>query len=363
MNFHDSRKQPTLYIDHTHLGRHVTGLERITQELFSPQSLSPLQCAPLTSRGTADLIYQQNIALPMKLLKERDAHILCPGFPPSLALSRFGERVIPYIHDLFLMTRGADLNVRAKLYMAKPFKTAVRKLPFFLVNSQYTSDELRKYCREDAQIALYRPQVGNVFGLKNDERKAPLDQQKPLRLLALGTIEPRKNLIAAAHILQVLQANGHAGATLDIVGRFGWGEDVELLRNTNGVTLHGYQPIDKIRALMTSADLFINTSYDEGLGLPLLEAQYGGLQVIAPDAPVFREVLGESGVLIETDQPLQAAQRISALVSTPGWKSRSRMLAAANLQRWNRNAETDKIALIENLRSRLVLQGLKGGAR
>ena len=32
----------TIYVDHTHLGRHVTGLERITLELFSPAGLAPL---------------------------------------------------------------------------------------------------------------------------------------------------------------------------------------------------------------------------------------------------------------------------------------------------------------------------------
>ena len=31
-----------IYVDNTHLGRHVTGLERITLELFSEAALAPL---------------------------------------------------------------------------------------------------------------------------------------------------------------------------------------------------------------------------------------------------------------------------------------------------------------------------------
>ena len=77
------------------------------------------------------------------------------------------------------------------------------------------------------------------------------------------------------------------------------------LQNTPGVTLYGYLPIEKTRELMARADLFINTSHDEGLGLPLLEAQYGGLPVIAPNQKVFQEVLGESGLLVD---PIQAAR-------------------------------------------------------
>ena len=37
----------TIYVDHTHLGRHVTGLERITQELFSEQALKPPEVTPV----------------------------------------------------------------------------------------------------------------------------------------------------------------------------------------------------------------------------------------------------------------------------------------------------------------------------
>ncbi len=339
-----------IYVDHTHLGRHVTGLERITQELFSADALAPLKLIPLTASGTPDLVIRQNIVLPAKLALEQKALMLCPGFPPSFALSHFGSRVIPYIHDLFLLNRNKDLNRRARLYMAPPFRAAVKKLPRFMVNSQYTADELRKVCRKDAQVWLYRPMVGNVFGLddvKRGEQERALGQ--PLRLVALGTVEPRKNLRAAANILAALRAGGHTDATLDIVGRYGWGEELEHLQKTPGITLHGYQSIEKTRALMARADLFINTSHDEGLGLPLLEAQYAGLPVIAPNAQVFKEVLGDSGLLIDTKNPGEAAARIEALVATPDWQMQHKELAASNLQHWNEAARTDRILVAQKL--------------
>ncbi len=350
MNTHSAEKNVEIYVDHTHLGRHVTGLERITQELFSGDALSPLKLVPIRASGTADLVFRQNIVLPAKLALDRQALMLCPGFPPSFALSRFGGRVIPYIHDLFLMTRSKDLNRRAKLYMAPPFRAAVKRLPLFLVNSQYTADELRRFCREDAQIMLYRPGVRDVFGLQDGARSQSRDlNDGPLRLIALGTVEPRKNLAAAAHILDALRAKGYEGATLDIVGRFGWGDDVDRLQKTDGVTLHGYQSIEMIRELMARADLFINTSHDEGLGLPLLEAQYAGLPVIAPDAPVFREVLAKSALLVDPRKPLAAAKRIDGLLCQSGWRSRFRELAAENLRRWNAAALQDQQNVIQKL--------------
>jgi glycosyltransferase involved in cell wall biosynthesis len=349
MNDGQKRK---IYVDHTHLGRRVTGLERITEELFAPDSLAPLKLTPIRSSGTADLIWRQNLTLPSLLAFNRKAIALCPGFPPSLPLARFGSRVLPYIHDLFLITRKSDLNRRARHYMAPAFAHAVKRLPRFLVNSQYTAGELRKFCREDAEIMLYRPAVRNIFGLNDKARhesSAKEDMKKELRLIALGTIEPRKNLLAAADLVNALRARGYEGARLDIVGRFGWGREIDKLQKNMAVTLHGYQPVEKIRELMSRADLFINTSHDEGLGLPLLEAQYAGLPVIAPRAEVFREVLADSGLLIDVDEPGESAELIASMLEKEGWRRRHSRLARENLARWNAQASNDRSQLASRL--------------
>jgi glycosyltransferase involved in cell wall biosynthesis len=270
--------------------------------------------------------------------------LLCPGFPPSALLRPFASRVLPYIHDLFLLSRPADLNRRARLYMAAPFKLAVRHYPHFLVNSLDTKKQLAAHCRSDAVITLYRPPVRNVFDLDAAER---IERRRGrLRLIALGTVEPRKNFVAAAEITGALRALGFADATLDIVGRRGWGNDWQTLETMPGVTLHGYQPADRVRELLHDADLFICTSHEEGLGLPLLEAQYAGLPVVAPDAAIFREVLGTSGIFIDTAKPKAAAADIAALLSEAGWRARHVNLATRNLARWNALASADRSAVI-----------------
>jgi glycosyltransferase involved in cell wall biosynthesis len=342
----------TIYVDHTHLGRHVTGLERITMELFSTAALAPLDVEPVTTHNVPQMIMTQTMGLPLKLAASSSV-LLCPGFPPSPLLRPFASRVLPYIHDLFLLSRPADLNRRARLYMAAPFKLAVRHYPHFLVNSLDTRKQLAAHCRPDATITPYRPPVRNVFDLDDAGRAAR--QGRPLRLVALGTVEPRKNFVAAAEITGALRACGFADATLDIVGRRGWGSDWQTLEAMPAVTLHGYQSADRVRELLHDADLFICTSHEEGLGLPLLEAQYTGLPVIAPDAAIFREVLDTSGIFIDTAAPKAAATDIAALLSEPGWRARHIDLATRNLARWNALAAADRnivIALIAALAKR-----------
>jgi glycosyltransferase involved in cell wall biosynthesis len=119
-----------------------------------------------------------------------------------------------------------------------------------------------------------------------------------------------------------------------------------MLETIPGVTLHGYQPGEQVKRLLDTADLFICTSHDEGLGLPLLEAQYAGLPIIAPDASIFREVLGDSGIYIDPTEPVAAAARIVATLSGAGWRARHVALAEMNLRRWNTLAGGDRDAVI-----------------
>jgi glycosyltransferase involved in cell wall biosynthesis len=340
-----------VYVDHTHLGRHVTGLERITLELFSPPALAPLDVVPVEARGLARMVATQTLGLPALLAQDPGALLLCPGFPPSPLLWPLRDRVIPYVHDVFLLSRRRDLNLRARLYMSAPFGLAVRRYPRFLVNSRDTRRKLAAFCRPDAEIVLYRPRVRNVFGLDPADRADRPARPAPVRLVALGTVEPRKNFLAAARIVAALRHHGSA-AVLDIVGRRGWGDDWAALAREPHVTLHGYQPSEHVAAILGAADAYLCTSHEEGLGLPLLEAQYAGLPIVAPDQPVFREALGASGIFVDPHEPSAAAHVLAGALTASDWRARHAALAARNLERWNALAAADRdgvLALIARL--------------
>jgi glycosyltransferase involved in cell wall biosynthesis len=231
--------------------------------------------------------------------------------------------------------------------MAEPFRLAVRRLPWFLVNSEDTRRKLAAFCRPDARTTLYRPQVRNVFGLHPGGRAGRPARPTHLRLVTLGTVEPRKNFLAAAGIAAALAGHGFDRVTLDIVGRKGWGEDWDKLSPIPDVTLHGYQTTKDAAAIIDGADAFICTSHEEGLGLPLLEAQYAGLPVVAPDQPVFREVLGATGLYIDTRNPRSAAQIIASSLSEVHWRQIHATRAEQNLRRWNAIARADRDAVVD----------------
>jgi glycosyltransferase involved in cell wall biosynthesis len=330
-------------VDRTHMGRRRSGIERITDELFSPQALAPVQVGTAKASGSrAAMILRQRLLNPAAAVRDPTVPWIFPGYPPSPLFARWRERTVLYVHDLFLLSRPQDLNWSAKLYMVSAFRAAIGRLRYFLVNSATTAAHLSQHVRDDANLLLYRPRVSNVFRVRPWPQRSCDRGARPLVVGAVGTIEPRKNFPTAARICDVLSRMIGRPVELHIIGRSGWGPDFAALSRLDHVRLHGFLNEDDARTVIEGFDLFLCTSHDEGLGLPLLEAQYAGLPVIAPDQQVFWEVLGTSGTYIDVQNPEQAAAAIAGLLQNPDWRARAATRAEVNLARWNAQADHDR---------------------
>ena len=346
--FLSTSQQPCILVDYSHCHRYVTGFERIALEQFSNDSLAPLPLKHIHARSRISMLWEQNIHLPFLLARNPNYLLLCPGFPPGLLTHSFSDRVIPYIHDVFPLTRQAELRLRARLYIGSLLRLALSRFPLLMVNSLTTAHDIKPFCPPQSEVMIYRPEVRNIF--KVDPASAPRDSLvgDELRLLALGTLEPRKNLLSAAKLLQAIRAHYFPQARLDIVGRIGWGEDAKKLKSFPGVFVHGYQDEESVRHFLYQSHALINTSHAEGLGLPLLEVQHSGLLVIARDLPIFREVLGTSGVFIDIENIAQSAEKIAAVFKLGDFLSASSR-AVENVQRWNELARGDRQAILLRL--------------
>lgn len=339
------------YIDFTHLGsqRKVTGLERISADLFSADALQGVEHCYVNAESTRQLMFEQCVGLPSRLRRNRRAQAICPGFPPSIPLMATApERTISYIFDLFLLTRPDELNWRARTYMRPALRYAVKHGRRFFALSQTVADELRQVCRADAEIVLYRAKIHNVFSL-TPQQQAQGGDDAPLRLISIGTVEPRKNYLAAVAIAEELERKLGRSVELHIVGRRGWGADFDTLEKARNVVLHGYLTDAQLQELINRCDFYFYPTRAEGLGMPVLEVQFSGIPVIANDLPVLRESLGNSALFIHSDDTAGAAQAIADLV---GDEQQKRCLAERsldNVRRWNGLAEQDHGQVIRQL--------------
>lgn len=341
----------TIVIDRTHMARRASGIERITDELFSPEALPGLAVESVEAPNfKARIALAQTLGNPVRAFLRPDTIWVFPGFPPSPLFSALRDRSILYVHDLFLITRPADLNRTGKYYMAPMFKRAIGNFRHFFANSETTGRELRSHVAPDATITLYRPGVRNVFGLKPRGGSVPFRSSPGIVVGALGTVEPRKNFLAGAQACRLLSEILGQPVEFHIIGRRGWGADFDALSKLPHVTLHGFLTDEEARARIQAFDLLLCTSHDEGLGLPLLELQYSGLPVVAPDRPVFREVLAASGTYFAQGDADGAAAAMAGILKSAGWRSRCADAARLNLERWNELASADRVRVREVLR-------------
>lgn len=322
-----------IYVDQTHVRGHVTGIERVALDLFAPERLAPHEVVPFRSDSLPRMVMDQQFGIPLKGLADPDALFVFPGFPPGPLCALLGERCLFYVHDTFLLSRPQDLSWKSRLYMTPAFAIAMRYARRIFTNSLTTGTDIRCYCSPDAMVAPLRPAVHDVFGLADAAGAAPFREDEPLRLLAIGTVEPRKDYPASIALVDALNRAG-IPAELHIVGRIGWGRHDFIESPPPFLTVHGYVGDEDLRRLAETCHLLLSTSKAEGLGLPLLEIQHGGLPVVAPEAAVFSEVLGSSGIFIRPGEP-EAAARIVADAARSGGLSRAAALSRGNVARWN----------------------------
>lgn len=135
--------------------------------------------------------------------------------------------------------------------------------------------------------------------------------------LMVGTIEPRKG-----HA-QVLDAFEHlwrreSNVNLIIVGKQGWMVEstVERIRSHSegGKRLFWLEGISDefLQKIYGCSTCLIAASYDEGYGLPLIEAAHYNLPVMARDIPVFREVAEDHAYYFNAESAEVLAQEINS---------------------------------------------------
>ena len=141
-------------------------------------------------------------------------------------------------------------------------------------------------------------------------------------VLAVGTLEPRKNLEMAVQAFLAARAAAHLPHRLVLVGKTGpeRATRARLARrahDSDAVVFTGYVEAEQLPALYAGADLLLFPSLYEGLGLPLLEAFHAGVAVLASDLPVHREVCGDAAWFAPPREPERWQHAIAQLLSQP----------------------------------------------
>lgn len=124
--------------------------------------------------------------------------------------------------------------------------------------------------------------------------------------LAVGTLEPRKNLQLALDAYTRLPADVRHRFPLVLAGMKGWNsaqleQRVSVLARAGEIRQLGYLPRGDLAQVIAGATTLVFPSIYEGFGLPPLEAMACGVPVISSNAASMPEVVGDTGRLLDPE--------------------------------------------------------------
>ena len=200
-----------------------------------------------------------------------------------------------------------------------------------MTSSAYTRDTLLKtFDLDPARVHLVRPGAP-AWATLGQAAHAPRDGY----VLFIGTLDARKNLGVVLDAYEQPAARTHRLPPLVVAGGIGPGGDAWLERMRRAplsasVSYRGYVPDADREALFAGARAVVLPSWDEGFGLPALEAMAAGIPVVVSNRGALPEVVGTAGVIVDPADPQAWVAAIERLAHDEDW---ARDRGAAGLER------------------------------
>ncbi|HET9012859.1 MAG TPA: glycosyltransferase family 1 protein [Gemmatimonadaceae bacterium] len=257
---------------------------------------------------------------------------------PLLMPARHAARVV-MVHDLDFLDHPE--RTRGEIRRDYPALAAshANRADRVIVPSGYTGDQVV------ARLGVPREHVA-VCPPGIPEWRAPVGRFNPDGYaLFMGTLEPRKNLgglleaygriVARRGTVPKLVLAGGAGAEAG-----GWLEAIGRPPLAGHVEHIGYVRERDRQRVYAGARVLVLPSFDEGFGMPALEAMSLGIPVVASRRGALTNLVGDAGVLVEPDDVESIANGLEGVLTDAGLAQRlsERGLERARPFRWQQTA-------------------------
>jgi alpha-1,3-rhamnosyl/mannosyltransferase len=163
--------------------------------------------------------------------------------------------------------------------------------------------------------------------------------------LAVGTIEPRKNVDRLLDAYALLPSAIQRQWPLILAGYHGWSNTalharIAAAQHSGWLRYLNFVPAGHLPALYAGARLFIFPSVYEGFGLPVLEAMASGTPVVCSNSSSLPEVAGGAAAMCDAFDVEALSRLIAAGLQDEQWRSvaRSKGLMQATRFSWQRCA-------------------------
>ena len=246
----------------------------------------------------ASTLARDAVWYPFLLGREDTADVLhCPTYRGP---TRSRVPLVVTVHDLAVFRHPDAFNRWTRAYSPRVVPRVLAAAQRVIAVSEFTRHELIELLRvPDEKIRVVPNAVGEEFTQVGEAEEGDY-------VLAVGTLEPRKNLE------RLVEAVQRTKRELRVVGARGWG-GVEV--GGNGVRWLGEVSDKQLARLYRGAACVAYPSLYEGFGIPVLEAMACGAPVVTTRGTAMEEVADGAAVLVDARDPAEIAAGIERAAS------------------------------------------------
>ena len=268
----------------------------------------------LYRRGSADNF--DEIGIQIRKISWRDhfrlsrydvLHALCHRIPPVRH-----RRLVYTLHDAWSLYPNRYQSPDFQRKIGKRITVELRRADAVVCDSRATLERLdRLQIVDPARCQVVYPGVDPTAEWSSGLRSTELSQLLSAKfVLFVGRIEVRKNL---EHVIDAIIPL--SDLHLVVVGEWGYGGreiSAGTLSRLPMERLHRLERVSgaELSLLYSKATAALQPSWEEGFGLPMLEAMVHGCPLITSNCSASAEVAGDAAILVD---PAESAQSTAAL--------------------------------------------------
>ena len=256
---------------------------------------------------------------------ENDGVALFHGLSHELpyGLRTAGIKSVVTIHDLIFLKYPQYYKLPDRIIYWLKSRYACRHADGIIAISEQTKQDIMTHYHIDAEkIQVIYQTCDDAFKLQLPDsrlRDIKVKYQLPEKyILNVGTIEDRKNLLTLIRALKdvpevyKLLVIGKEKPYAELVKK-----EIEVLGLQERVIFLKNIPFADLPGIYQMAELFVYPSLYEGFGIPIIEALFSAIPVIAATGSCLEEAGGPSSLYTEPFDHATMARLINLIISDP----------------------------------------------
>lgn len=265
---------------------------------------------------------EEQFSVPMATREARVLHV--PHYNVPVAFK--GVRLVT-IHDLtHILDETFSRTMKSRVYGRPMLKFAARSADHIFTVSEYSKKQIVNHLNVPPdKITVTYNGVNDRFRNVDQAKAAEIVSEQfglnPSFVLYIGTLKPHKNVPTLLRAFAMLRKQNAIEHDLVIVGNDAVGRPA-LMQLAAQLGVHDFVkfipsvPHKDVPNFYAAASVVVLPSFEEGFGLPVLEAMACGTPVICSNAASLPEVAGEAAVMFDPHDEQSLSEAIEQVLGS-----------------------------------------------